>query len=107
MRFCTACEKGFMREGSVYRTRDDDGVPRAVLGIECMACGHIEPDAAHIAEALAQGAQVSPWGRLQLEVALAGSPRSAARLPFTIPPQAPHLKRIAVEWPGVSRRVLN
>jgi hypothetical protein len=97
-----------MREGSIYRTRDDDGVPRALLGLECMVCGRLEPDAAHIAEALAQGAQVSDWGRLQLEIAVAGSTRSLARFPFTIPtPWMPPLKRLAVERPGVPRRVLN
>ncbi len=96
-----------MREGSIYRTKDDDGVSRALLGIECTACGHIEPDAAHIAEALAQGTEVSPWVRLQLEVAVAGSTRAVARPPFSNPTQAPHLKKIAVEWPGIPRPVLN
>jgi hypothetical protein len=96
-----------MREGSIYRTRDDDGAPRALLGLECMACGHIVPDAAHIAEALAQGAEVSPWARLQLEVAFAGSTRSLAKFPFTIPTRVASLNRIAVEWPEVPRRALN
>jgi hypothetical protein len=44
---------------------------------------------------------------LQLEVAVASSTRSVALLPFTIPTQAPHLKGIAVEWPGIPRHVLN
>jgi hypothetical protein len=95
-----------MREGSIYRTTDDDGAPRALLGLECTACGRIEPDVAHIAEALAQGAEVAPWVRLQLEIAVAASVRSPARRPFTVPP-VPPLKRSAVEWPGVPRRVFN
>lgn len=96
-----------MREGAIFRTRDDDGVPRALLGLECMACGRIEPDAAHIAEALAQGAQVSSRVQLQLEVAVAGSSRSLARRPFTISTRAPALRRTAVEWSVAPRRVLN
>jgi hypothetical protein len=104
MRLCTHCGKGVLREGSIYRTRDDDGRPRALPGLECTACGAIEPDVAHIAEALGHGAEVSPWVQLQLEVAVAA--RLVAGHRFAIPIQAMALKRIAVEWPG-PRRVLN
>jgi hypothetical protein len=96
-----------MREGSIYRTKDDDGAPRALPGLECMACGRVEPDSAHIAEALAEGVQASPWIRLQLEVAVAGSTRAHARLPFTIPTGGPPVKNASFDWPGVRRHVLN
>jgi hypothetical protein len=107
MKSCTICEKGLLREGSIYRTHDDDGAPRALLGLECTACGHIEPDAAHIAEALAQGAQVTPWARLQLEVAVVSGARSLAERPVRSPTRSPASKSIAVEWREVPRRVFN
>jgi hypothetical protein len=96
-----------MREGSIYRTTGDDGAPLALMGLECTACGRIHPDTAHIAEALAEGAQLSPWIRSQLEVAVATSTRSLARRRFTISTQAPPLKTFAVEWPGTPRRAPN